>query len=133
MPKQRKKAKIHPITGNVYEGTCPTRGVLDHITSRWGLLILILLIDRTRRFSELAREIGGVSEKMLAQSLRALEEDGLVLRTVYPTKPPSVEYSLTPLGAELAPQVRSLTLWVEKNIAAVLAFREQKQQVRRAS
>jgi DNA-binding HxlR family transcriptional regulator len=137
MARHRKTLKIHPFTGNVYDGKCPTRNVLDHITSRWGMLILILLIDRTRRFSELAREIGGVSEKMLAQSLRALEADGFVLRTVYPTKPPSVEYSLTPMGKELAQYVFALTSWVEKNLTAVLTFREEnqqaKQQVKRAS
>lgn len=118
--------ELRPRAGNLYDGKCPTRGVLDHVTSRWGMLVLILLIDRTLRFSELAREIGGVSEKMLAQSLRALEDDGFVLRTVYPTKPPSVEYSLTPLGAQMAPHVRSLTTWVEQNIRTVLAFREKK-------
>jgi DNA-binding HxlR family transcriptional regulator len=90
------------------------------------MLVVILLIDRTLRFSELVREIGGVSEKMLAQTLRSLEDDGFVLRTVYPTKPPSVEYSLTPLGAQMAPHVRMLTSWVEENLTAVLTFRERK-------
>jgi DNA-binding HxlR family transcriptional regulator len=96
------------------------------------MLILLLLSDRTHRFSELARTIGGISEKMLAQSLRALEGDGFVQRTVYPTKPPSVEYSLTPLGAELAPHVRAMTRWVEQNLATVMANRESKP-ARRAS
>ena len=126
-------AKIQPIVGNLYEGACPTRTVLDHITARWSMLILILLMERKRRFSELARMIGGVSEKMLAQSLRSLEEDGFVQRTVYPTKPPSVEYCLTPLGTELAPHVRSLTRWVETNLATVLAHREGNRSRSRAS
>ncbi|MDE1176688.1 MAG: helix-turn-helix domain-containing protein [Edaphobacter sp.] len=117
-------SNVHPITGDVYQGTCPTRTVLDHITARWSMLILRLLLDRKRRFSELRRLIGGVSEKMLAQSLRALEEDGFVERTVFPTKPPSVEYSLTPLGSEMAPHVYALTAWVENNLATVLAHRE---------
>jgi DNA-binding HxlR family transcriptional regulator len=132
MTTRKSALRLRPRAGNLYDGKCATRGVLDHITSRWGMLILILLIDRTLRFSELAREIGGVSEKMLAQSLRALEDDGFVLRTVYPTKPPSVEYSLTPLGTQLAPHVRSLTTWVEKNLSAVLTFREKKH-LRKAS
>jgi DNA-binding HxlR family transcriptional regulator len=132
MAKHRPRSNIHPITGDVYNGHCPTRSVLDTITSRWSMLILLLLSDRTHRFSELARTIGGISEKMLAQSLRALEGDGFVQRTVYPTKPPSVEYSLTPLGAELAPHVRAMTRWVEQNLATVMANRESKP-ARRAS
>lgn len=130
---RKSAAKIRPIVGNVYEGSCPTRTVLDHITARWSMLILILLMERKRRFSELARMIGGVSEKMLAQSLRSLEEDGFVQRTVYPTKPPSVEYCLTPLGTELAPHVRSLARWVEANLATVLAHREDHNRASRAS
>jgi len=128
-----KRAKIEPIVGNLYAAPCPTRTVLDHITARWSMLILVLLLERKRRFSELARMIGGVSEKMLAQSLRSLEEDGFVQRTVYPTKPPSVEYCLTPLGAEMAPHVRSLTKWVEQNLETVLAHREGSGRARRAS
>lgn len=123
MVKRAASPKVQPIAGNVYEGSCPTRTVLDHITARWSMLIIVLLRERTRRFSELARMIGGVSEKMLAQSLRILEDDGFVQRTVYPTKPPSVEYSLTPLGTELAPHVHTLTSWVEKNLPSVLAVR----------
>ena len=86
---------------NLYAADCPSRGVLDHIATRWSSLILVMLLEKTHRFSELARRIGGVSERMLAHSLHALEADGFVLRVVYPTKPPKVEYSLTPLGCEL--------------------------------
>ena len=75
-------------------------------------------------FSELARRIGGVSERMLAHSLQALEGDGFVLRVVYPTKPPKVEYSLIPLGRELAAHAQALTQWVETNVARVLAHRK---------
>ncbi len=85
----------------------------------------MVLLERTHRFSELARRIGGVSEKMLAQSLQALERDGLVLRTVYPTVPPKVEYSLTKLGLEGATRMQALTSWVEANVATVLAVRER--------
>ena len=84
-------------------------------------MILVLLLEKARHFSELARRIGGVSERMLAHSLQALEGDGFVLRVVYPTKPPKVEYSLTPLGRELAAHVQALTQWVETNVARVLA------------
>lgn len=114
--------------GNLYEANCPSRIVLDHVTSRWGSLVLLVLLDGTHRFSELARTIGGVSEKMLAQTLQSLETDGLLTRTVYPTIPPKVEYSLTPLGNEAAIHIRTLTNWVEDNVAAVL-----KHQARRAT
>ena len=82
-----------------------------------------MLLEKTHRFSELARRLGGVSERMLAHSLHALEGDGFVLRVVYPTKPPKVEYSLTPLGRELAAHVQALTQWVEKNVSRVLDHR----------
>ena len=85
---------------------------------------MVLLLEKTHRFSELAHRIGGVSERMLAHSLRALEADGLVLRVVHPTKPPKVEYSLTELGRELAAHVHSLTNWVEGNVSRILEFRQ---------
>ena len=109
--------------GNLYVADCPSRSVLDHITTRWSTLILVMLLEGTHRFSELARRIGGVSERMLAYSLHALEADGFILRQVYPTKPPKVEYSLTPLGAELAIHVQTLTRWVEDNVSRVLEYR----------
>ncbi len=119
-------AKKQVRLGNLYSATCPTRSVLDHVSSRWGPLILIRLLEREHRFSELARQIGGVSEKMLAQSLRSLEEDGFVLRTVYPMVPPQVEYSLTELGRQLAPHVRALTSWVEENVDRVMKERARR-------
>ena len=91
------------------------------------MLILIMLRERTHRFSELGRRIGGVSEKMLAQSLQVLEADGFVLRTVIPTVPPRVEYSLTTLGLEIVPYVEALTRWVEENVAAVMRVRKRKE------
>ncbi|NYF90477.1 helix-turn-helix domain-containing protein [Tunturiibacter empetritectus] len=109
--------------GNLYDANCPSRVVLDHITSRWGSLVLLTLLDGTQRFSELVRGIGGVSEKMLAQSLKALEADGLVLRTVYPTIPPKVEYSLTSLGTEVADHIKTLTNWVEDNVSEIKRHR----------
>ena len=87
--------------GEVLNPNCPSREILRHITSRWGLLILIALSDNTLRFSELRRKVGGVSEKMLAQTLQSLEEDGFIDRRSYPVVPPHVEYRLTPLGIEV--------------------------------
>ena len=113
--------------GNLYAADCPSRGVLDHLTSRWGSLILILLLEGTLRFSEIRREIGGVSEKMLAQSLQHLEADGFLTRTVFPTVPPKVEYSLTPLGCEAATHIKSLTDWVEKNVGKVVRIRSKRE------
>ena len=86
-------------------------------------MILVMLLERTHRFSELVRRIGGVSERMLAHSLHTLEADGFVLRVVYPTKPPKVEYSLTPLGSEAAAHVEALTRWVEENVSRVVDHR----------
>ena len=120
-PKSTKTIRIRK--GNLFAADCPTRKVLDNVTSRWGSLVLVLLLESSYRFSELAYLIGGVSEKMLAQALRALEEDSFVLRTVHATKPPKVEYSLTPLGTEVAVRMRELTVFVERNVAKVMAHR----------
>jgi DNA-binding HxlR family transcriptional regulator len=97
----------------VGEAMCPHRMVLEHVTSRWGVLVLIELLDRSYRFSELRRAIGRVSEKMLTQTLQTLERDGLVHRDAKPVIPPRVDYSLTDLGREAAEQVRALALWTE--------------------
>ena len=120
-PKSTKTTRIRK--GNLFASGCPTRNVLDDVTSRWGPLVLVLLRESSYRFSELAYLIGGVSEKMLAQTLRALEEDGFVLRTVHATKPPKVEYSLTSFGQELAERMLALTLFLEKNIAQIMTHR----------
>ncbi|MFE4858091.1 winged helix-turn-helix transcriptional regulator [Streptomyces sp. NPDC056670] len=95
---------------------CPHRLVLEHVTSRWGVLVLDALLDRSYRFSELRREIGKVStvsEKMLAQTLQTLERDGFVDRDAKPVIPPRVDYSVTPLGREAAEQVRALARWTD--------------------
>lgn len=110
--------------GQLFAADCPSRGVLDHVTSRWGVLALVALRDGTLRFSELRRRIGGVSEKMLAQTLQALEEDGFVLRTAYPEVPPRVDYRLTPLGAEVAAHVATLVDWIELNLPRVQRMRQ---------
>jgi DNA-binding HxlR family transcriptional regulator len=108
---------------NVYRADCPSRVILEHVTSRWGVLVLVALLDRSYRFSELRRYVGGVSEKMLAQTLQALERDGFVHRDAKPVIPPRVDYSLTPLGEEAASQVSSLARWVEHKVPDVTAAR----------
>ncbi len=104
---------------DVMNENCPSRRVLNHVTSRWGVLILIALQGGTLRFSALRRRIGGVSERMLAQSLRLLEEDGMVRRTAHPVVPPHVEYDLTPLGDEVAARVKALADCLEGNLARI--------------
>ena len=105
--------------GNLLAADCPSREVLKHVTSRWGVLVLIVLERGTQRFSALRRAIGGVSERMLAQTLHWLEDDGLVLRTAYEVVPPHVEYSLTPLGLEAAERVRGLADWIEESLPRI--------------
>lgn len=114
-----------PKPPDVHAPMCPSRLILEHVTSRWGVLALAALRERTHRFSELRRRVGGVSEKMLAQTLQTLERDGFVHRVAYPVIPPRVEYSLTPLGEEAAAQVWALARWSEQRVPEVLAAREQ--------
>lgn len=109
---------------DVNQPMCPSRLVLEHVTSRWGVLVLAALLERSYRFSELRRTIGGVSEKMLAQTLQTLERDGFVHRDAKPVIPPRVDYSLTPLGAEAAEQVWALARWTERQVDAVQSARE---------
>lgn len=111
--------------GDLYAPACPSRAVLDHVTSRWGVLILVALLDGTRRFSELGRQVAGVSEKMLAQTLQALEADGFVHREVYAVVPPRVEYSLTDMGRQVAAHVEALGNWIEENVGRVLEARRR--------
>ncbi|MFF3940777.1 winged helix-turn-helix transcriptional regulator [Streptomyces phaeofaciens] len=101
------------------EGMCPHRLVLEHVTSRWGVLVLIHLLGRPHRFSELRRAIGRVSEKMLTQTLQTLERDGMVHRDAKPVIPPRVDYSLTDLGREAAEQVRGLAAWTQERMDEV--------------
>jgi DNA-binding HxlR family transcriptional regulator len=110
---------------NVYRADCPSRVILEHVTSRWGVLVLVALLDRSYRFSELRRYVGGVSEKMLAQTLQALERDGFVHREAQPTIPPRVDYSLTPLGRETANRLVDLIEQLEFRMPAVTLAQEQ--------
>jgi DNA-binding HxlR family transcriptional regulator len=112
--------------GELFAAECPSRAVLQHVTSRWGVLVLVALLAGTHRFSDLRRKIGGVSEKMLAQTLQWLEGDGFVLRTQYPVVPPHVEYSLTPMGVEVARQVEGLADWIEVNLGRILSGRRER-------
>ncbi|GAA4784330.1 helix-turn-helix domain-containing protein [Streptomyces ziwulingensis] len=116
------------------EALCPHRLVLEHVTSRWGVLVLIALLDRTHRFGELRRAVSGVgrpvSEKMLTQTLQTLERDGLVHRDAKPVIPPRVDYSLTPLGREAAEQVRELALWTRRRMDTVTRAREEYDEAR---
>ncbi|MBD9367151.1 helix-turn-helix domain-containing protein [Xanthomonas sp. XNM01] len=109
--------------GDLMAAACPSREVLKHLTSRWGVLVLIALLPGTQRFSQLRRAIGGVSERMLAQTLQWLEGDGMLERRAFNTVPPHVEYTLTPLGREAAEKVRDLADWIEVMLPQILAGR----------
>lgn len=104
---------------NVFAAACPTRRVLDRIGDKWAVLILILLARGTRRFNELRRLIDGVSQKMLSQTLKSLERDGLISRRAIPTVPVTVEYTITPLGLTLHQAVDTLRVWAEAHIGEV--------------
>ena len=106
-----------PKDDNVFSENCPSRTLLSHVTNKWGTLILIALSAGTLRWSELSRLVGGISEKMLAQTLRTLEADGLVRRDARPVVPPYVEYSLTDSGVELSSHLIPLVKWVAAHAA----------------
>jgi DNA-binding HxlR family transcriptional regulator len=109
-----------------YTRGCPSRDLLDRIGDKWTVLVLGELGKHGAcRFTELRKRLSGVSEKMLTQTLRALERDGLVLRTVYPAVPVRVEYALTPLGQTLREPLKMLTEWSVQHIAEVLGARDQ--------
>lgn len=106
---------------NPYASACPTRLVLDRVADKWAVLLLGLLGRGPMRFNKLRREIEGLSQKVLSQTLKSLERDGLVSRKAIPTVPVTVEYSITPLGQTLAATVDALRVWAETNIEYVLA------------
>lgn len=120
MPRQNDvKLSARMRRGEVFSAECPSREVLNHVTSRWGVLVLVALMEGTHRFSELRRKVGGVSEKMLAQTLRRLEQDGFVERISHPVVPPHVEYRLTPLGKGVGRQVAALADWIETHLPKI--------------
>jgi DNA-binding HxlR family transcriptional regulator len=111
--------------GDVYAPDCPSRGVLEHVTSRWGVLVLVGLLDGTHRFSELKRKVAGVSDKMLAQTVKTLEHDGFVERTAHLEVPVRVEYKLTDSGREVAVRIAQLTDWIQDHIGDIVLARQQ--------
>jgi DNA-binding HxlR family transcriptional regulator len=109
---------------DVFKQSCPSRPVFDRLGERWTGLVLLALRGGTMRFNELRRRIEGVSQKMLTQTLRGLERDGLVVRTVYPTVPVTVEYELTPLGRSLGEVIDVLREWAYTHVDDMNAARE---------
>ncbi|MEU6946052.1 helix-turn-helix domain-containing protein [Streptomyces sp. NPDC046316] len=118
---------------NVFARACTSRETLEHVTGRWGTLTLGALHEGSFRFNELRRRVDGVSEKMLAQTLHALERDGLVHREAQPTNPPRVDYTLTPLGREVADRLVGLIELVEGRMPDVLTARETYDEERAAA
>jgi len=112
--------------GDVFDSACPARTVLDHVSSKWAVLVLVALRREPHRFSALRRAVGGVSEKMLAQTLRTLETDGFVHREVATTTPPQVTYSLTALGEELTAHLTGLLDWIDTRLPDVQAARAER-------
>lgn len=110
--------------GDLLAADCPSREVLKHVTSRWGIPVLMVLEGGTHRFSSLRRAVGGVSERMLAQTLQWLESDGLVTRRSHDEVPPRVDYTLTPMGREAAERVRLLADWIEESMPRFAAHWE---------
>ncbi len=115
-PAMKTMVEASGLPADVYSAKCPTRQVLDHISGKWTILVVDALLEGTLRYTDLMRRIEGVSQKMLTQTLRGLEADGFVTRTVYPTIPPRVEYDLTELGRSLAEPISALRQWTETHI-----------------
>lgn len=109
--------------GDIYDVTCPSRSVIQMLADKWTMLVIDTLSRGPLRFGELRRQVGGVTQKMLTQTLRVLERDGLVLREVYPSAPPSVEYSLTALGISITAITEQMCVWAENNMKPVLIAR----------
>jgi DNA-binding HxlR family transcriptional regulator len=113
------------LCADLFSEYCPSRDVLKHVTSRWGMLLLAALGGGAHRFSELRRKVGGISEKMLAQTLQWLEQDGFVKRIAHQAAPPHVEYKLTPLGEALSARVVDVIDWIEDNFGAIQVARQR--------
>ncbi|MBT2549084.1 helix-turn-helix domain-containing protein [Arthrobacter sp. ISL-65] len=114
------KVPAFPFADGIFPAGCPSRTVLDHVTSKWGVLILVALSEGPQRWSELRRRAQGISEKMLAQTLKTLEADGFVRRDAQPVIPPRVDYSLTGRGEELAALLLPLVAWVAEHADAIV-------------
>ena len=109
---------------NVYSADCPTRTVLDIVADKWTSLLIVALLPGTKRFQQLKREIGGITQKMLTQTLRSLERNGLVERRAYATVPPRVEYTLTRLGQTLSETLEALQDWSVAHVEEILRARK---------
>jgi DNA-binding HxlR family transcriptional regulator len=112
-----------PRIGDAYNPDCPTRHVLDRIGDKWAVLVMLTLKDGPVRFNDLRRRIGAISQKMLSQTLKSLERDGLVSRAAFPTVPVTVEYRLTPLAGGLIGILDQITHWAEMHVGEIMAAR----------
>ena len=110
---------------NPYSSNCPTRKVLDRVADKWAVLVLGLLIEGPIRFNRLRRAVEGISQKMLSQTLKSLERDGLVSRKAFATVPVTVEYAITPLGQTLATTLDALRVWAETHMEEVTANQQR--------
>jgi DNA-binding HxlR family transcriptional regulator len=117
--------EFEELVADVFSRRCTSRSVLETITGRWAILALVALYEGPYRFNALRRRVDGVSEKMLSQTLHALERDGMVLRVAETSIPPKVEYSLTELGREAAERLIPLLEWVEERMPQVVTSREE--------
>lgn len=104
------------MKGQVLSKDCPSREILEHLTSRWGTLVMIVLLDGTKRFSEIRQAVEGVSERMLAETLKRLEQDGMLTRKSMNTVPPHVEYTLTEHGKQAGQRIKNLVDWLEEQL-----------------
>lgn len=111
------------LRGNVFAAACPTRQLLDRIADKWTVLILLTLNNGPQRFGALKRHIGGISQKMLSQTLKSLERDGLIARTVLQTTPIAVMYAITPLGCSLTVSLKGVIDWAETRMGDVFNAR----------
>jgi DNA-binding HxlR family transcriptional regulator len=113
-----------PKTHDIVTEACPVREVLDRVAGKWSILVIVATAHGPLRFTELERSIHGISRRMLTLTLRNLERDGLLTRTVYPTVPPQVEYSLTDIAQELHESLLSLTDWAQRNRKTITTARQ---------
>lgn len=113
-------AQVFPFADGIFPAGCPSRTVLDHVTSKWGVLIIVALAEGPQRWSELRRRAEGISEKMLAQTLKTLEGDGFVRRDAQPIIPPRVDYSLTDSGRELSAVMLPLVAWIAEHAEEIV-------------
>jgi DNA-binding HxlR family transcriptional regulator len=116
---------VDELVFDVFARNCTSRETMEHVTGRWGTLAMVALLDGKTRFNALRRRVDGISEKMLSQTLHALERDGLVLREAKPTIPPHVEYSLTPLGRDVAGKLLDFIQLLESRMPEVMTAREE--------